>query len=313
MFDVILTNRKDSITKQERSKFKKLIYGKLGRNNMKGNIILSIIIPNYNKGISLEKCLDSIKKQVNSRVEVIIVDDCSSDDSMEILKKYNDFKILRNKENSGVSYSRNAGIEVSKGKYITFIDSDDFVFDNYVDVILKKIELEKDLYIFNVMKNNKKEYSFLHNKSINIDELIQMFPEKYLSAFVSYWVWNKVFKRSIINKFNIRFININYAEDENFCFDYFSVINDIYFIDEKLYMYYETDNGLSSENSLYADAFDLVSNNNLKMFLDHAGNLDILNKNISLMYQVGLNSSKSNADKKKMKKLMNKIQQNINN
>ena len=62
MFDVILTNRKDSITKQERSKFKKLIYGKLGRNNMKGNIILSIIIPNYNKGISLEKCLDSIKK-----------------------------------------------------------------------------------------------------------------------------------------------------------------------------------------------------------------------------------------------------------
>lgn len=280
---------------------------------MESDIILSIIIPNYNKGISLERCLDSIKKQVNSHVEVIIVDDCSSDNSMEILKKYNDFKILKNKENLGVSYSRNVGIEVARGEYITFVDSDDVVFDNYVDVILRKIELGKDLYVFNVMKNNKKEYSFLHNKSISLDELIQMFSEKYLSAFVSYWVWNKVFKKSIINEFNIRFANINFAEDEKFCFDYFSVIHDVYFIDEKLYMYYETNNGLSSENSLYSPAFELVSNNNLKMFLAHNGNVDVLNKNISLMYQVGLENSKSNDDKNKMKILMSKIQKSTNN
>ena len=278
---------------------------------MKNDIILSIIIPNYNKGTSLDRCLASIKKQVNDCVEVIIVDDCSNDESIEIIKKYNDFKILRNKDNLGVAYSRNAGIEIARGNYITFIDSDDFVFDNYVNVILEKIKLEKDLYIFNVMKNNQKEYRFLHNELVNIDELIQKFPEKYLSAFVSYWVWNKVFKKSIIDKFNIRFININFAEDEKFCFDYFSVVNDMYFIDEKLYMYYETDNSLSSNNSLYSDAFGLVSNNNLKMFLEHGGNLDILNKNISLMYQVGLNFSKSNDDKKKMKILMNRIQKNI--
>ncbi len=278
---------------------------------MKNDIILSIIIPNYNKGTSLDRCLASIKKQVNDCVEVIIVDDCSNDESIEIIKKYKDFKILRNKDNLGVAYSRNAGIEIARGNYITFIDSDDFVFDNYVNVILEKIKLEKDLYIFNVMKNNQKEYRFLHNELVNIDELIQKFPEKYLSAFVSYWVWNKVFKKSIIDKFNIRFININFAEDEKFCFDYFSVVNDMYFIDEKLYMYYETDNSLSSNNSLYSDAFGLVSNNNLKMFLEHGGNLDILNKNISLMYQVGLNFSKSNDDKKKMKILMNRIQKNI--
>lgn len=280
---------------------------------MENDVILSIIVPNYNKGIKLKRCLDSIAKQINSYIEVIIVDDCSDDESMEILKKYNDFKILRNNDNSGVSYSRNMGIEVARGEYITFIDSDDVVFDNYVDVILKKIELGKDLYVFNVMKNNKKEYSFLHNKSISVDELIQVFPEKYLSAFVSYWVWNKVFKKSIINEFNIRFSNINFAEDEKFCFDYFSVIHDVYFIDEKLYMYYETNNGLSSDNSLYSPAFELVSNNNLKMFLVHNGNLDILNKNISLMYQVGLENSKSNDDKNKMKILMNKIQRSMSN
>ena len=280
---------------------------------MENDVILSIIVPNYNKGIKLKRCLDSIAKQINSYIEVIIVDDCSDDDSMEILKNYNDFKIFRNNDNSGVSYSRNRGIEVARGEYITFIDSDDVVFDNYVDVILKKIELGKDLYVFNVMKNNKKEYSFLHNKSISVDELIQVFPEKYLSAFVSYWVWNKVFKKSIINEFNIRFSNINFAEDEKFCFDYFSVIHDVYFIDEKLYMYYETNNGLSSDNSLYSSAFELVSNNNLKMFLVHNGNLDILNKNISLMYQVGLENSKSNDDKNKMKILMSKIQRSISN
>ena len=138
-------------------------------------------------------------------------------------------------------------------------------------------------------------------------------PEKYLSAFVSYWVWNKVFKKSIINEFNIRFSNINFAEDEKFCFDYFSVIHDVYFIDEKLYMYYETNNGLSSDNSLYSSAFELVSNNNLKMFLVHNGNLDILNKNISLMYQVGLENSKTNDDKNKKKILMSKIQRSISN
>lgn len=280
---------------------------------MKNEIILSIIIPNYNKGASLGRCLDSIKKQVNDCVEVIIVDDYSNDESIKILNKYKGFKILKNKDNLGVAYSRNTGIEVARGDYITFIDSDDFVFDNYVDVILEKIKLKKDLYIFNVMKNNQKEYCFLHNKLISMDELIQRFPGKYLSAFVSYWVWNKVFKKSIINKFNIRFVDINFAEDEKFCFDYFSVVNDMYFIDEKLYMYYETNNGLSSNNLLYSDAFGLVSNNNLKMFLEHGGNLDILYKNISLMYQVGLNSSKSNDDKKKMKLLMNRIQKNINN
>ena len=78
-------------------------------------------------------------------------------------------------------------------------------------------------------------------------------------------------------------------------------------------MYYETDNGLSSDNSLYSSAFELVSNNNLKMFLVHNGNLDILNKNISLMYQVGLENSKSNDDKNKMQILMSKIQRSMSN
>ena len=91
---------------------------------------LSVIVPVYNTASYLEKCLDSLLNQEYSNLEIIVVEDKSSDNSREVLKKYTHnekIKIFYNEKNSGLSYTRNKGLQESSGEYISYIDSDDYV------------------------------------------------------------------------------------------------------------------------------------------------------------------------------------------
>ncbi len=91
---------------------------------------IGVIIPNYNSGIYIKKCLDSLLEQEYKVNEIIVVDDCSTDESTKIVKEYtkknNNIILLENEKNMGVSYSRNRGIENTKSEYIMFCDSDDW-------------------------------------------------------------------------------------------------------------------------------------------------------------------------------------------
>ena len=87
--------------------------------------LVSVIIPNYNYGRYIEECLLSVTNQSYKNLEIIIVDDGSTDDSISILEKYNTQIILVRKDNSGVSNTRNFGVNVANGEYITFLDADD--------------------------------------------------------------------------------------------------------------------------------------------------------------------------------------------
>lgn len=121
-------------------------------------IDLSIIVPIYNAERFLEKCLDSIQKQVtNYRYEVICINDGSTDESCEILKKYeNDSKfIIYHQSNRGHSGARNQALDFVLGKYLMFVDSDDFINENYVESLLKKAyETSSDIVQSNYCKCN---------------------------------------------------------------------------------------------------------------------------------------------------------------
>ena len=93
---------------------------------------VSIIIPSYNSEKFIGNCLDSIFSQTHDDLEVILVDDCSTDHSYDIMKSYEKreprrLKIVRNPENKGAASSRNIGLDIADGKYIGFVDSDDYI------------------------------------------------------------------------------------------------------------------------------------------------------------------------------------------
>ena len=165
--------------------------------------ILSIIIPTYNSKKNIEECMDSICKQINKKVEIIIVDDGSTDGTQTIIDKYINENIkLINEKHVCKSHARNKGIEISSGDYIAFIDSDDFVSDDYIDTIFNIIKCNKyDFITFGAIV--KREYPgrfWAEDKLIIKNKHIKNFnPKKIMQTEgCEPFIWNHLFKKDII-------------------------------------------------------------------------------------------------------------------
>lgn len=108
------------------------------------NKMITVIIPCYNVEKYIEKCINSIENQIYKNIEIIVVDDCSTDNTMNILRKmkeeYSNLQVYQNDKNKGAAYSRNFAIKKAKGEYIGFIDADDYIGENYYEELLKKAE-----------------------------------------------------------------------------------------------------------------------------------------------------------------------------
>ena len=116
------------------------------------NIKVSVIIPIYNPGELLRKCIDSVLNQTLNEIEVLCIDDGSTDDSKEIIMEYcqrdSRFKLI-SQENSGSGMARNNGISLSKGEYIVFLDADDWIEPNMCEALYNHAKnLDVDLVLF---------------------------------------------------------------------------------------------------------------------------------------------------------------------
>ena len=188
----------------------------------------SIIVPIYNVEKYLPKCLDSLINQTYSNIEIICVNDGSTDNSLQILEEYANkdkrIKII-NQENQGVSVARNNGIDNATGDYILFVDSDDWLEIYACDILNKKLEKNNsDLIIFNayIAKNNQCNLGFRCNQE-NI-----MYSN----------MWSICYKREFLNINNIRFPqNIKIAEDHIFKIQSIVIADKISIVDEFLYYY----------------------------------------------------------------------------
>ena len=134
-------------------------------------IRLSIIIPVYNSKKYLKVCLNSICKEVRKNVEVIIINDCSTDGSIKICKnfakKYNFIRLINLKKNKGVAYCRNTGIRIAAGDYISFVDSDDRLLNGSIGNVLNHIKnfCGKEVFVLRYIDSRYKKAS-----NLNIDK-----------------------------------------------------------------------------------------------------------------------------------------------
>lgn len=121
---------------------------KLHENNLLSDDKISVIIPTYNRGNSIIKSINSVISQTYYNLEILVIDDCSTDNTETLISKLNDTRIkyIKLKENKGASFARNIGIQISTGKYITFQDSDDIYHSNKIEKQYKNlIKKQSDL------------------------------------------------------------------------------------------------------------------------------------------------------------------------
>ena len=205
---------------------------------------LSVIVPVYNVAPYLNKCIDSILCQTFSDFELILVCDGPNDD-MEICEKYcskDDRVILIKNIRKGLGGARNAGLDVAKGDFVIFIDSDDWVetdffekmlhpalSDEQIDIVQCGTKIVFDYTADEQLKENDETY-------FQITESGKEKVDNSLYGKINVGTWNKLYKKSLIDKYRLRFPRLR-NEDAYFTWCYWSVSNSIFYVQEKLYNY----------------------------------------------------------------------------
>lgn len=232
---------------------------------MEKNTLLTIIIPVYNSFKLMDKCLNSLQSQTSNDFETIFVDDCSTDDSFQLLSEWLKanstfkYKIIKNNTNSGPGFSRNNGIIHSKSNYLTFIDSDDYVEYDFVETAIKNIKKYRpDMIFFNYYTtdyiNKKKSKSLLSNHygELSVNEAL---------ALSSGMCWGKIFKVKIIKENQICFPNLMRSEDLAFVKVYISKCKEIFYLNDAVYYYY-----VENSHSIMHSVSTMSINNNIEAF-----------------------------------------------
>lgn len=211
---------------------------------------LSIIVPAYNIEQYIGKCIDSLAQQTLQNIEIIIINDGSTDKTEEIINKkinqYADKDItLYNKKNGGMSDARNYGLSKSNGEYIAFVDGDDYVeSDMFTKMYEKTNEYKYDIVVcdVNCRYPNKdieiKSGVICDKKNMNILDK----KELLLSTYVV--VWNKIYKRDLFTQDKL-FMKGIYYEDVLFLYKLYPFIDSIGVVNEKLYNYIQRQNSVT--------------------------------------------------------------------
>lgn len=239
--------------------------------------LISIILPVYNSEKYLKRCIDSIVNQTYQNLEIIIINDGSTDDSLSIIKEFikQDKRIiLIDKKNEGVSKARNIGIEKANGEYITFIDSDDWLEDNAIEILYNELEKNKvDVIRGNYYRNTtelKNDFSGnlyrMENQIYSSKDIKEFVIDHFLLSKESHLnlVMLLLIKKEIIK--NIRFDeSLYFMEDVIFHLEVFLNSEKIYLISKPIYHYYLNDESATKSYKKYTKNIFGVINANKKI------------------------------------------------
>ena len=209
------------------------------------NIKVSVIIPVYNSEKYLKQCLDSVVNQTLKDIEIIIVNDGSTDNSLVIIQEYanknKNIKVI-NKQNEGCYKARNIGLEKSHGKYIAFVDSDDYIEHNMYEKLYKKIkDTDADIVCCCYWHHLKNKLKKIANFEYSMNLLTKTNNKLIGAASVildDSIIWNKIFKRQLLIEKRIKFHSDCYMADDSF-FYIVSILNakSIVYISDILYVH----------------------------------------------------------------------------
>ena len=220
------------------------------------NILISIIIPLYNKELFIERCLDSIFSQYNERIEVIVVNDGSTDNSPNIVKNYTHGKvILIDKENGGVSSARNTGLSYAKGKWVMFMDADDYFLNDIFPSLFDSLQRYSQYSI--LMANFRtKEFdgsiknSMNFNKECVIDKPLKLMWLRKISSRPG----NTLIRKDAFDTVGKYDESLSYNEDQEFALRLLSIFRPVV-IPLSIMEYAKTPNSASTIRHSYDKNF----------------------------------------------------------
>ena len=197
------------------------------------NKLVSIIVPIYNTEKYLKECIESLINQTYKNLEIILVDDGSTDNSRFICDEYKNkienIKVIH-QENQGISNARNKGLEVAQGYYISFVDSDDYVEETMIEKLVRSIEEnEADMSICNYYPNKENKLK----EVLTVDEVMELIIDK---RYFRGYVCNKLYKKELLDKLKFE-EDIKMCEDFLFNCKYLLKCSKCSYVSERLYFY----------------------------------------------------------------------------
>ena len=209
---------------------------------------ITVIVPVYNVENYLRKCLDSIMAQTYKNIEIIVVNDGSTDTSGEICKEFSgmDHRIIYiEQENAGLSAARNTGLNNMSGDYVTFVDSDDWIEQDYIETLYKKIvEYQADISVGNYYSYNEDEetyYFHIYGDSYyekvydNISIFENLYESQEMKSFALISAWGKLYKAKLFDY--LRFEKGKLGEDGYFNQKMYLSVNKVVYLNKGLYAY----------------------------------------------------------------------------
>lgn len=278
-------------------------------------ILISIVMPVYNNEVSIDETIKSIINQEYKNFELIIVDNGSKDKSKEIIKSNSDNRIkLYELAEPNVSEARNFGISQASGQYIMFIDADDTLEANALNILINILKNNApDAIIFNYykcLKDTKEIQLMPYDEGIKNKEFIdEIIIPDFISAKIWGSVWRLIIDKSIINNNQLRFNKkVKIAEDLLFNIELFACLNNVYILKEALYNYNvnynSTLNRYKPNNIAISDNFHKELRTVLKKMNIYDSNIEFYKKNRIIMYTSSISNAVRN---KKIINIYNEI------
>lgn len=242
------------------------------------NVLISVIIPIYNADKYLKQCLESVLNQSYKDIEICCIDDYSTDMSSKILEEYakKDFriKIIKNNKNIGVGLSRNKGIDLAKGKYLLFLDSDDWLETNAIQSLVKCINKYEELDIINYAYN---DYDDKNKRNTHTTKI----PKEYLNRIINIYDnsssidymefgMTKLINANFLKVNNIVFNDNKAIEDVQFFLNIITRARKILFINDVIFTYRHY-----IENSISANAYKFI-----EYYINNVKYADMISKNL---------------------------------
>lgn len=279
--------------------------------------LVSIIIPAYNTEKYIENCLRSITNQTYNNLEIIVIDDGSTDETYKLCKSWENkderLRIIK-KSNTGVSDTRNIGIKLANGKYIVFIDSDDYVSDDYVETLVDNIgdaQMVCGEYYYVINGKIVTHNSYLDDgssESISNIDAVNLMHKK--NSFQGY-LWNKIFLKNIILDNNIFFeTDVKIWEDMLFCIQYLSKIEKVFYYNKPIYYYIKRENSALNSGDVWQENTQLKAIEKMyKISEEFKGSFYKYIRDYYANYLVGLLGKGGYQKENQIRKLLCKIEE----
>lgn len=220
--------------------------------------LISVIVPVYNVELYLKKCINSIINQTYKNIEIILIDDGSTDCSGRLCDELamNDSRIqVIHKENGGLSDARNAGLNIANGEYYCFIDSDDYITDDFVEILLSNaIKNKSEIAVCNMIRFSDKDEHTPFYCPVE-KETVYKGEERY-KTLVQPSVCNKLFKASLFNE--IRFPKGKYYEDTFIYHELLYQTSNVVLTGTNSYWYLQRSDSIVGRNQYTNQYFDLI-------------------------------------------------------